>query len=68
MRGAVPPLPNTPLWRGAQLKHRDTFETRYLTVGAGVTQYSDKATICAAGVRFTVRARIFVFAAICSPT
>jgi hypothetical protein len=23
MRGAIPPLPNTPPWRGAQLKHRD---------------------------------------------
>jgi hypothetical protein len=25
MRGTIPPLPNTPLWRGAQLKHRDNF-------------------------------------------
>jgi hypothetical protein len=25
MSGAIPPLPNTPLWRGAQLKHRDNF-------------------------------------------
>jgi len=25
MRGAITPLPNTPSWRGAQLKHRDTF-------------------------------------------
>jgi hypothetical protein len=26
MREAIPPLPNTPSWRGAQLKrHRDTF-------------------------------------------
>jgi hypothetical protein len=25
MIGAIPPLPNTPLWRGAQLKHRDNF-------------------------------------------
>jgi hypothetical protein len=24
-RGAIPPLPNTPSWRGAQLKHRDNF-------------------------------------------
>jgi len=23
MREAIPPLPNTPSWRGAQLKHRD---------------------------------------------
>jgi hypothetical protein len=27
MCGAIPPLPNTPSWRGAQLKHRDTFTT-----------------------------------------
>jgi hypothetical protein len=23
MRGAIPPLPDTPSWRGAELKHRD---------------------------------------------
>jgi hypothetical protein len=25
MIGAIPPLPNTPSWRGAQLKDRDNF-------------------------------------------
>jgi hypothetical protein len=25
MRGAILPLPNTPSWSGAQLKHRDNF-------------------------------------------
>jgi hypothetical protein len=25
MGGAIPPLSNTPSWRGAQLKHRDNF-------------------------------------------
>jgi hypothetical protein len=25
MRAAIPPLPNTPFWRGAQLKDRDKF-------------------------------------------
>jgi len=25
MSGAIPPLPNTPSWHGAQLKHRDNF-------------------------------------------
>jgi hypothetical protein len=25
MIGAIPPLPNMPSWRGAQLKHRDNF-------------------------------------------
>jgi hypothetical protein len=35
MNGAIPPLPNTPSWRGAQLKHRDIFTftfTFYYTV------------------------------------
>jgi hypothetical protein len=25
MHGAIPPLPNTPSWRGAQLKNSDNF-------------------------------------------
>jgi hypothetical protein len=25
MSGAIPPLPNTPSWHGAQLKHRENF-------------------------------------------
>jgi len=25
MRGAIPPLPNTHSWRGAQLQHRDNW-------------------------------------------
>jgi hypothetical protein len=29
MRGAIPPLPNTPSWRDAHLRHRDNF-TFYL--------------------------------------
>jgi hypothetical protein len=29
VRGAIPPLPQTPSWSGAQLKHRDNF---YLTL------------------------------------
>jgi len=29
MSGAIPPLPNTPSWRGDQLKHSDNF-TFYL--------------------------------------
>jgi hypothetical protein len=31
MRGAIPPLPNTPSWRGAQLKHRDNFTFTFYT-------------------------------------
>jgi hypothetical protein len=30
MSRTIPPLPNTPSWRGAQLKHRDKF-TFYFT-------------------------------------
>jgi len=25
MRGPIPPLPDTPSWRGTQLKHKDNF-------------------------------------------
>jgi hypothetical protein len=34
MRGAIPPLPNTPSWRGTQLKHRTTLPLPlyYLTI------------------------------------
>jgi len=30
MSGTIPPVPNTPSWRGAQLKHRDNFTFTYL--------------------------------------
>jgi hypothetical protein len=30
--GAIPPLPNTPSWRGAQLKHRDYFTSVVVVV------------------------------------
>jgi hypothetical protein len=38
MSGAIPPLPNAPSWRGAQLKHRDvtftfTFEEGAVDIG-----------------------------------
>jgi len=33
IRRTIPPLPNTPSWRGARLKHRDNFSfTSYFTV------------------------------------
>jgi hypothetical protein len=31
MRGAIPPLPTTPSWRGAQLKHRDNFTFTFVS-------------------------------------
>jgi hypothetical protein len=30
MRGVIPQLPNTPSWRGAQLKYRDNFTFAHL--------------------------------------
>jgi hypothetical protein len=46
MSGAIPALPNTPSWRGAQLKHRDDFTftfTHYIDVFQQVrnTAYKD---------------------------
>jgi hypothetical protein len=32
MRGVLPPLPNTPPWRSAQLKHRDNKEVTTVRV------------------------------------
>jgi hypothetical protein len=40
MRGAIPPLLNTPSWRGAQLKHRDNF-TSTLTFNRLPNEVSD---------------------------
>jgi len=41
MRGAIPPLPSTPSWCGAQFKkHRDNF-TLYLCRSQAVQLYSD---------------------------
>jgi hypothetical protein len=39
MRGAIPPLPNTPSWCGAQLKHRDKF---YFTTPWSFVHYLTK--------------------------
>jgi hypothetical protein len=33
MSGTIPPLPNTPSWCGAHLKHRDNFTSLYLYIG-----------------------------------
>jgi hypothetical protein len=39
MSGAIPPLPNKPSWRSAQLKHRDNFTFYYYDyeIGLGKT-------------------------------
>jgi hypothetical protein len=39
MSGAIPPFPNTPSWRGAQLKHRDSF-TFTFTLGLNIVLIS----------------------------
>jgi hypothetical protein len=36
MHGAIPPLPNTPSWRGAQLKHRVNFNLYLREMGGRV--------------------------------
>jgi hypothetical protein len=33
MCGAIPPLPNTPSWRGAELEHRDNFTFTFTDTG-----------------------------------
>jgi hypothetical protein len=38
MRGAIPPLPNTPPWCGAQLKHRDNFTFTYIQADTDLIQ------------------------------
>jgi hypothetical protein len=35
MSAAIPPFPNTPSWRGNQLKHRDTF------INYSLSEYDD---------------------------
>jgi hypothetical protein len=41
MSEAIPPLPNTPLWRGAQLKqkHRDNFTFTFKPVSTTVSYF-----------------------------
>jgi hypothetical protein len=46
MRGAIPPLPNTPSWSGVQLKHRDNFTFNFtpsknnlLSMGSGAVPF-----------------------------
>jgi hypothetical protein len=43
MRGVIPPLPNTPSWRGAQFKkkHRDIFIFTF-TPNTGEDDYAEK--------------------------
>jgi hypothetical protein len=40
MSGAIPPLPNTPSWRGAQLKHRDNFTFTFKHIYFELTPWS----------------------------
>jgi hypothetical protein len=54
MRGAIPPLPNTPSCRGAQLKHRDNFTFTFT-----VTPYKAGAAVHMAD--FNVQCALSVF-------
>jgi len=40
MSVAIPPLPNTPSYRGAQLKHRDKFNFTFTFIGSSVISTS----------------------------
>jgi hypothetical protein len=41
MRGATPPLPSTPSWRGAQLKYlRDNFTFNFLVIFHSINIFS----------------------------
>jgi hypothetical protein len=37
MSGAIPPLLQSPSWRGAQLKHRDNFSFTYINCSGYLT-------------------------------
>jgi hypothetical protein len=39
MREAIPPSPNTPSWRGAQLNHRDNFTFTFTLSNSEFEQY-----------------------------
>jgi hypothetical protein len=45
MRGAIPVLPNTPSWRGAQLKHRDKFTSYPICASIFTDNYIKKRGI-----------------------
>jgi hypothetical protein len=36
MGGAIPPLPNTPSWRGAHLKHRENFTFTFIKTSRSI--------------------------------
>jgi hypothetical protein len=49
MRGVIPPLPNTPSWRGAQLKYRDNFTgLRSKPLVLGISQDLELLTVTSA--------------------
>jgi hypothetical protein len=46
MRDAIPPLPNTRSWRGAQLKHRDDLPVLYLYLSTESVKVKVKFSLC----------------------
>jgi hypothetical protein len=45
MSGAIPPLPNTPSLRGAQLKHRDNFTFTFNVEAGSATEMKVSSSI-----------------------
>jgi hypothetical protein len=41
MSGAIPPLPYTPSWRGAQLKHRENFTFTFFLYVNSILHHSN---------------------------
>jgi len=44
--GAIPPLPNKPLWGGAQLKHKDSFTFTFTIMTLRHIQTPLQWTLC----------------------
>jgi hypothetical protein len=56
MSGAVSPLPSTPPWRGAQLKHRDSFYLVFLGVELKICAFlTSPLDSCEFSVSYTLR-------------
>jgi len=63
MRGAIPPFPNTPSWRGAQLKHRDNFTFHY-PLGGCAPLFKNQETMLSMYKTFITSSVLSFFAAV----
>jgi hypothetical protein len=46
MHGDITPLPSTPSWRGAQLKHRDNFTFSFFIVRSRTNDMAEATLRC----------------------